>query len=159
MSNRHSRRAAEARQKKAAYRDNPGMAALVALHESLTTPDSEDWTLLVDGESLYLTAVREREGTAYATYVTTTVSGLKAGGTHGSIENFKKDHGLGCLTVILPSDAEERGGFDLLFWLTTIAKQTNAFSLTSITGCVPTAEAVETWKAQGLRFATAAGEA
>jgi hypothetical protein len=77
---------------------------MLAAHERLTDKDQEDWLLIVDGDDLYLTALREYGGMTHMRYVVTTVSGLKAGGSKGTIET---ETGLGCITVVLPTDAEE----------------------------------------------------
>ena len=35
-----------------------------ALHESLTTPDTEDWFMVADGDDLYVTCAQGPEGNA-----------------------------------------------------------------------------------------------
>jgi hypothetical protein len=135
----------------------PAGAAFCALHESLTAPDKEDWTILVDGEDLRLSCVREDAGQTESMHVWTTVADLKAGGPKGSIETAPLV-GLGCVTFILPTDAEERGALDVLTWMQGIAKK-QGFKLLTIFGTVPTREAVQAWEGMALRRAQSAGEA
>jgi hypothetical protein len=116
--NRKTRRGAESRLQRedargaAAFAATPVGAAMKAVLDSLTTPDKEDWTILVDDEDLRLFCVREDAGKAEGMYVRTTVAGFKAGGSKGSIDTAPLD-GLGCVTFILPADAEERGALDV----------------------------------------------
>jgi hypothetical protein len=160
--NRKTRRVAEARQRRddqrwtAAFTRTAVGRIMLAAHESLTDKDKEDWLLIVDGDDLYLTALREYGGMTHMRYVVTTVSGLKAGGSKGTIET---ETGLGCVTVVLPTDAEERGALDVLAWLSGIAARSKAFNIMTISGEVPTAEAVSAWQESGLRQSLAAGEA
>ena len=104
----------------------------------------------------YTTIMREHGGMAHARYIETTVGDLKAGGVKGTIETAD---GLGCLTVILAADAEERGGFDLLTWLEDISTRTKRFNVMTIGGRSTTSEAVAAWKESRLTRAVAAGEA
>ena len=113
------------------------------VHENLTAKDKEDWVILADGDVLYLTALREYGGMTHMRYIKTTVSGLKAGGAEGTIETAV---GLGCITMLLPTDAEQRGGFNLLTWLQGTADKNKNFNIMTIIGNVPTCEAVKTWK-------------
>jgi hypothetical protein len=157
---RKTRCAAEDRQRREAWAKavatSPAGAALFAAYESLTANGKEDWMLIADGDDLYVTALREHDGKTHMRFGETTVSGLKSGGTKGTIENAV---GLGCITVILPTDAEERGGFDLLAWLNGVAARSQGFNIATFVGSAPTNVTVKSWKEDGLALAISAGEA
>jgi hypothetical protein len=161
--NRKDRRAGEARlrhedaRRAEAVAATPVGAAMKAVLDSLTTPDKEDWTILVDGEDLRLSCFREDAGNAEGMHVWTTVADFMAGGPKGSIETAPLD-GLGCVTSILPTDAEERGALDVLCWMQSIARK-RGFKLLTVIGTVPTREAVRAWEEMAMRQAQSAGEA
>ena len=45
---------------------------LVALHESLTAPDKEDWQVLVSGEHVFMTSLRQVDGDNRSLWFVTT---------------------------------------------------------------------------------------
>ena|SRR5258706_330893 len=159
MSNRKSRRASEARQRQAmaqrakAFASTPQGAAIAAVHESLTTPESEDWTMLVDGDDLHMIAMREIDGSARAIAGRATVSEFQS----GLLERMTLEQ-LGVVTLILPTDAEERGGYAFLAWMQDMAEK-HDFNLLTMMGNVPTDKALASWNDITLRHAESAGEA
>jgi hypothetical protein len=116
---------------------------LVAVLDTLTTPDSEHWHVILAGKTVHIMAVQEDP----------TPMGRKRvsiGLFEIPIAIFKKrvrtltDKGnrpLGCITVILCLDNLE-AGINLLAWLKRMAKEKN-FSLLSLLAEGSTAEAVE----------------
>jgi hypothetical protein len=115
-----------------------------AFMDALTTPDSEDWTLLVDGDTVHVTAYRE--------VVHAGEQGVMVKSGEGTIADIKAivrdlptNHDLGCVSVILCSDAGKRAS-DLLCRLTKMARK-RGFSVISCFGPSTTAEAVQTREA------------
>jgi hypothetical protein len=115
------------------------MNPLQATFESLTAPDKEDWTIVVDGRDLYLTVVGDIDTAPHGLQVRGTVDEFKAGVATASLDM------LGSLIIILPTDAEQRGATRLLAWLKDLAAK-RPFVLASARITVPTDEAVAAWK-------------
>jgi len=115
---------------------------LVAAHESLTTPDSEDWLILPERDTLHVSAFREQ-----------TINGKIQVNVHRgttSIEDFKRlvtelpaKHNLGCASVIIPTDGGKRAR-EFLAWLTQQSRK-GKFNVTAFVGTVTTREAVNVW--------------
>jgi hypothetical protein len=150
MSNRKSRRAAEARQRQqlarhaTAFAKSPAGSVLNALHESMTTPDKEDWTLPVDGDELYVTAYRDIDDTT------------QFRGGVGSVKQLQS--GLLERMALEQSYCRQMRRDAFLVWIQGMAKK-HDFSLMTIMGDVPTSEAIAVWKKQMLSYAESAGEA
>jgi hypothetical protein len=113
---------------------------MVAMHESMTTSNSEDWSLLLDRDTVHITALRESTETDGRKIVR-----MRKG--KGALPGFKKlvaelpdGHDLGCVTIIMPSDADQAFG-EFLAFLQRMGRA-KKFSLMSIAGPATTAEAV-----------------
>jgi hypothetical protein len=123
--------------------------AAVAYFESLTTPDSEDWMIIPDGNDVHVSAVREivhePEPQAEGRYGLTSLADFK----HG-VETLPEGHGLGCVAVIVCQDFKDTGAVRLLTWLKRQAKA-KGFNLTSIHGSATTAEAIKAMKSEFIQ--------
>jgi hypothetical protein len=118
--------------------------AMVALQETLTTPNSEDWILLPDRGTVHVTAFRQAESEDGTKRV---VVRMRKGKGKGTLAKFKHTvaglphgHDLGCVTIVRPRDAGDAFGKFLAF-LQRIACE-KQFSLMSIIGTATTSEAV-----------------
>jgi hypothetical protein len=126
---------------------SPAMPALVAAHEGLTTPDSEDWGVLPLGDSVALTCSRERHDKSGRVDVLFKSCVIPVSKVKETIESLPDKNDIGCFTVNIQSDGEEHGAIDLLVWLNRKAKEKH-FSLLSIIGPASTAEARKAWEAR-----------
>lgn len=114
------------------------MQAAAAVLNSLTTPDSEDWTVLCNHDTVHLTVAWE-EGEprrAYFQYGAMPLRDFKA-----TVSAMPAEHGIGLVLVIIPTDGEITGSTELLSWLATKAREKN-FSIASSIGMVDTVQAV-----------------
>jgi hypothetical protein len=124
-----------------------------ALHASLTTPDSEDWTVVVDGATVHVAAYREtRNGDGKPVVWTRGGEGRLADFKH-LVEHLPKDHDLGCVSVILPRDADARGGATMLRWLHKKSRRSQKFNVIAIAGPATTREAAEVLQSYYLESA------
>jgi hypothetical protein len=117
--------------------------ALLTKLESLTAPDKEDWTVLISGSDAYLTMTREDEGIAYAGSALLPVNTLKECANLGG--GITPGRALGCVTFILPRDAEKRGALRVFAWFQSAARRQD-FSLVSITSPAGTDVAIKRWE-------------
>jgi len=117
-----------------------------AFHETLTSPDKEDWTVIPDGDRVHIVAFQEETvGTKKRVFRAVFEPPMEALKTMFD----KPADRLGCVTVMILSDHETNGTADLLVLLNNAAKRWN-FSLTSmaVPGAVDTAAAVRNLRAQ-----------
>jgi hypothetical protein len=154
MDNRKSQRAAEERLRQQRIKHAKKFAAayrpLIAVHEGLTASDLEDGLLVVDGETIYATAFQEVRG--FARFAEMSVADFKT-------MPFADLRGkLGCVSLVMPTDAKERGAYELLSFLKGIASR-HDFSLTTMFGPVPTAQCLESFWQYALSMCDARGEA
>jgi hypothetical protein len=112
---------------------SPTMRALVAAHEGLTTPDSEDWVVLPLGDSVALTCLQESRDESGRVAVHIASGVVPVSEIKKTIEGLPVKNHLGCITVTLQSDGEKHGALDLLVWLKGKAKEKH-FSLASMIG-------------------------
>ena len=103
-----------------------------ALYEAMTTPDSEDWLMLVCDGTVLLTALREIDGKTHLRSGELTVAEFKA-----TVEALPVGSQLGLVGMYLGTDAEQHGGVALLEWLQLKAGE-KGFTLISTTGEAPT---------------------
>lgn len=120
--------------------------AMIKAHEALTTPDSEDLTLVADGRRIHILAFKEAEtlrgrAVTMSYYVGDLERWLRF------VEQLAPGHHLGCLTVVILNDAETRGAFPLLFKLAELAKP-KGFNVTTILGRVSTKAMVSSMKSR-----------
>jgi hypothetical protein len=115
-------------------------SAAVAVHESLTTPDSEDWSVIPDRKTVHMIAYRETRGNGQ-TFVFKKGGAIALSRFKQMVEGLPKDHDLGCVTVHLTADAERCGGITFFAWMREQARA-KGFSLMSIHGPATTKEAV-----------------
>jgi hypothetical protein len=108
--------------------------------DKLTTPDSEDWTILPDGNIVHVTAYREithdGQRRTMAKSGAAKVSDLKR-----LVRNLRASHDLGCVSVVLCRDAGDRA-HDLLCWLTKMGRK-KKFNVVSCLGPATTAKALQ----------------
>ena len=118
--------------------------AAIAFHESLTTPDSEDWTVIPNHKVVHLTAFRETphndKPVVRVNYGEAPLADFKK-----LVEELPVEHDLGCVCVIICRDFEETGAPELLTWLAVQAKA-KSFSLTSMYGPATTQGAIAVMK-------------
>jgi hypothetical protein len=126
----------------------PANAAL-AFQESLTTPDSEDWTIVPDREVIHLTAFRETQHggkpVVWTNYGEAPLADFKK-----LVEELPAGHDLGCVCVIICRDFEGTGASELLTWLNAQARA-KSFSLTSMYGPATTQGAIAVMKSEVVR--------
>ena|SRR5215471_12632569 len=120
------------------------MTDALKFYESLTTPDSEDWVMIVDEEQTYLAEIQEISGTGYSRVIR-----VKTDDVFDVIRNLPADHPLGCVNLILPTDADERGVQEMRTFLSEFAAK-KGFSFIETVGFVPTAEAIEALSEMGI---------
>jgi hypothetical protein len=116
---------------------DPAIGSLAkAVLDPLTTPDSEDWTLICDRGRVHVTAFRQNKAGVWKLSGIVRESDLKC-----VIRGLRPGHDLGCVTVIIPVDGKERGALDFLVWVTKQARK-KQFSVTSLHGSATTDEAI-----------------
>lgn len=129
---------------------DPALGAAAALFmDKLTTPDSEDWMILPDGNVAHVTALREVVQ-AGARRVMAKSGSMKLADLKATVRQLPAGHDLGCVSVILCRDAGDQV-VDLLQWLTKMARK-KGFSMMSHIGPVTTAEALKVRAAMLARW-------
>jgi hypothetical protein len=121
--------------------------------DPLTTPDSEDWSLIYDRGHVHVSALRQNEAGVWKSYGVGRSADLKA-----IVRGLKPGHDLGCITVIMCADHKERGADGFLDWMIKQAKKKN-FSVTSIFGPTSTDEAIDLMRNAEAAFAESEGGA
>ena len=117
-------------------------SGLVAFFDSLTTPESEDWQVIVDGKTAHVMAFHEDRTPMGKTLVELAKFELPVRDLKKSVRNPSAGgRPLGCVTVIICSDGVA-AGTKLVAWLTHIAKTRN-FSVLYLIGQSSTAEAIK----------------
>jgi hypothetical protein len=120
---------------------------LVALHETLTTPDSEDWLIVADRDAVHIAAIRETEHKPDATKIEQRLFLVPLAEFKRSVENLPPGHNLGCLTFIVCQDNKATGAGKLLSWLNGQARHKN-FSMTSLFGTASTKAAIRSMESR-----------
>jgi hypothetical protein len=128
---------------------------LVAAMEALTTPDSEDWTLIPEGKVIHGVAWHEDTTPAGNRIVSMGMFKISRAELKDTIKSLPRSNcrQLGCITVIMCSDHARNGTADLLNWLIHIGRKIG-FSVVVVAGSATTADAIS---AQKQRFAHWAG--
>jgi hypothetical protein len=115
------------------------MAAAKAVMDTLTTPDSEDWTVVPDGQIVHITAMREtRNGGQVQVHVRGGEAPLEA--FKARVESLPSGHDLGLVTVVIGADSEVNGAHTLMAWIAKQAEK-RKFSLISVSSPLTAAEA------------------
>ena len=135
--------------------DSP--ASYQAVLERLTTREATDFNVLVDGEDLHLCVLMEdKQGNFQSTYTILPTARFMDGSleTSGILEH------LGCVTVLLPTDAEQRGAMHVLRWIKQVARK-EGFNVIAWELQVTTAEVAANMeriaKGEGLSFPVRVG--
>ncbi len=123
---------------------NPAFAALALVHETLTTPDSEDWLVLFAGRDVHMVALREQRLSDGRPHVTAVRADTTVADFRRAVRALPDGHDLGCVSVIVPGDADIGG---LLRWLHKMARQ-KGFSMTTMHGAETTASALAAFNAR-----------
>ena len=110
--------------------------ALKKFYGSLTTSDSEDWVMIVNGEQTYLAEIQEIAGTGHSRIIKVKTSDVET-----VVRNLPDNHRLGAVNLILPTDADERGAREMRTFLSEFAGKKN-FSYVETIGLVSTDEAI-----------------
>jgi hypothetical protein len=102
----------------------------------LTTPDKEDWQILLVGNEIQLDAFKQvTEG------IQVRSGRIPLGTFKRCIEQLRSDHNLGYIMLIVCKDTDLKQAAELTVWLTKWAKSKN-FSFVSFHGPASTAEAL-----------------
>ena len=117
---------------------------MVALHESLTSPDAEDWNVILDGKTVHIVAMQKDRTPLGRAVVSVSQFAIPLDEFKKTINAYPDHHKgrrrLGVITIVICSDDFERGVY-LAQWLTNKARTRN-FNVVSIIGKATTAEAV-----------------
>ena len=120
--------------------------AMIKGHEALTTPDSEDLTLVADGKRIHILSFKESD-TSQGRAVNMSYYAGDLELWLRSVQELKPGHNFGCFTVMIANDAETRGAFPLLFKLAELSKP-KGFNVTTILGRVSTKKMVSSLKSR-----------
>jgi hypothetical protein len=122
------------------------MAAAKAVMDTLTTPDSEDWTVVPDGQVVHITAMREtKNGDQVQVHVRGGEAPLEA--FKARVESLPPGHDLGLVTVVIGADSDANGAGAFLTWMTRQADK-QKFSLVSVISPLTAAKAARMAEAQ-----------
>lgn len=103
----------------------PYVNVMTKMFESMSTHDSIDCHVVVDGDKVHMFAVREIKGSAHFAYSVSFLSGFKA-----HIE--KKGHEFGLINLMIPTD-RDKGAPELMVWLMAQARDKD-FSFVTMIG-------------------------
>jgi hypothetical protein len=119
---------------------DPALAAAASFYERLTTPDSEDWNVIVDGDRVHLSAFQEERHKDGSVVVHGRYYVMRLVEFKKTVKQLPADHNIGCVTLSMPRDYKKSGAF-LFCFLSKQAKRKD-FSLTTMHGPADTAAAV-----------------
>jgi len=116
---------------------------LVAAMETLTTADSEDWTLIPEGKIIHGAAFQEDTTPVGNRIVSMGLFRISRAELKDTIKSVPRANcrRLGCISVIMCRDYAQIGNADLLGWLVHISKK-KGFSVVAIAGSASAADAV-----------------
>jgi hypothetical protein len=124
------------------------MAAAKTAMDTLTTPDSEDWTVVPDGQIVHVTAMREtRNGGQVQVHLCGGDAQLEA--FKARVESLPPGHDLGLVTVVIGADSEANGAHAFMAWIAEQAEN-QKLSLISVVSPLTAADAarVKVWPEQ-----------
>jgi hypothetical protein len=110
--------------------------------EALTSPDKEDWTVIVDGEDVCVTAMQEQTLPNGECKVWVTGGMGKVADLKKLVESLPPNSRLGMVSFAFPTDYEETGAMDVFLWLREQARAKD-FSLVTLHGSIDTKKAIE----------------
>jgi hypothetical protein len=99
---------------------DPALAAAASFYERLTTPDSEDWNVIVDGDRVHLSAFQEERHKDGSVVVHGRYYVMRLVEFKKTVKQLPADHNIGCVTrlqekrrlpVLLPQQTSQAKGF------------------------------------------------